>query len=196
MTTIKEAENNKEIIYKRYGHLLDKYIDAGGYPDTALSREQEEYIKDVENGRYGHFLDNVTDPVQKIYDRMMKLYYTAQENTERRAEEKERHEQKVRKHIRDKIEKEKLHNDRMCSFADGLIERKKAKIEAEAAQRAEEERRKREEQKHIERFRHYTDSVNKAREMTTRAKELMERGQKREEEHNRRMAWFDSQKRE
>lgn len=181
---------NKEI-QKRYGHLLDRYLNAADIPD----RKTEEYIKDMENGRYGHLLDNVTDPVQKIYDKTMKMQDMMLENKKRRAEEDERAELIARGRRQVKETNEKKHADRIRSFADGLIERKKAKLKAEAAERAEEERRKREEQECIERFRHYTDSLKKAREMTTRAKELMEREQKREEEHNRQMAWFDSQKR-
>lgn len=186
---------NKEM-QERYGHLLDKYINAADYPNPILHRETSKYIKDVENGRYGHLLDHVSDPLQKMYDNMIRLQDDAFERRKRKNEEEERAELIARGRRQVERINEKRHIDRMQSFVNGLIERKKTKIEAEAAQRVEEERRKREEQECIERFRHYTDSLNKAREMTTRAKELMEREQKREEEHNRQMAWFDSQKRE
>lgn len=195
MNTYKNNDTKNKELRERYGHFLDKYIDAGGYPDTALSREQEEYIKDVENGRYGHLLDIVTDPVQKIYDRMMGMYDMSLENKKRRAEEKERYEQNVRERIRNKIEKERLHNDRMRSFADGMIERKKAKIEAETAQREKEEREKREERECMERFHHLMDTVEKTKEISARADEIMMRRKKQEEEHKRQMVWFDSQKR-
>ena len=191
MMTIAEAEKNREIIYKRYGNLLDKYINAAEMPD----RKTEEYIKDVEHGRYGHLLDNVTDPSQKIYDRMMKMCDMTLENRERKAEEKERYEQKVRERIRNKVEEEKLHNERMRSFADGVIERKKAKIEAEAAEREKEEREARERQEYINGIQNLIDTVEKTKEMTARADEIMLRRQKQEAEHKRQMAWFDSQKR-
>lgn len=185
---------NKEM-QERYGHLLDKYINAGSHPDPVFHKETREYIKDVENGRYGHLLDHVSDPLQKMYDNMIRLQDDAFERRKRKNEEEERAELIARGRRQVERINEKRHIDRMQSFVNGFIERKKTKIEAEAAQRAEEERRKHEEQKYIERFRHYTDSVNKAREITERAKELIERRKKREEEHKRQMAWFDSQKR-
>lgn len=190
MNTRKNNNMNKEM-QKRYGHFLDRYLDAADMPD----RKTEEYIKDVENGRYGHLLDNVTDPTQKIYDKMMRMQDMMLENKKRRAEEKECHEQKVRERIRDKIEKEKLHNDRMRSFADGLIERKKAKIEAEAAQKAEEEREARERQRYINGIQNLIDTVDKTKKISARADEIMLRRKKQEEEHKRQMAWYRSQKR-
>lgn len=195
MNTYKNDDRKNKGIQERYGHLLDKYINAGDFPGTALSREQEEYIKDVENGRYGHLLDNVTDPVQKFYDRMMKLCDMTLENRKRKAEEEERYEQYVRERIKNAIEKEKLHNDRMRSFADGVIERKKAKTEAEAAQREKEEREKRERQEYINGIQNLIDTVDKTKEISARADGIMLRRKKQEEEHKRQMAWFDSQKR-
>lgn len=186
---------NKEL-QERYGHLLDKYINAVDYQNPILHRGTSKYSKDVENGRYGHLLDHVSDPLQKMYDSMIRIQVNMFEQRKRKNEEEERAKLIAKGRIQVKKINEKRHTDRMQSFADGLIERQNTRIEAEMAQRAEEERKKREEQERIERFRHYTDSLNKAREMTTRVKELMEREQKREEEHNRQMAWFDSQKRE
>lgn len=183
--------NDTKALQERYGHFLDRYIYAGDIPD----RKTEEYIRDVENGRYGHLLDNVTDPSQKIYDTMMRLYDMSLENKKRRAEEKERYEQYAREHIKNAIVKEKLHNDRMRSFADGVIERKKAKLEAEAAEREKEEREKRERQEYINGIQNLIDTVDKTREISARGDEIMLRRKKQEEEHKRQMAWFDSQKR-
>ena len=135
------------------------------------------------------------DPSQKTYNRMMKLYDMTLESRERRAREEEHAELAAKERIRNEKESERLHNERIRSFADGLIERKKEKIEAEAAQREKEEREARKERESIERFRHYSGSVDKAREISERANEIMLRRKKREEEHKRQMAWFDSQKR-
>ena len=159
-------------------------------------KETSEYIKDVENGRYGHLLENTSDPVQETYDRMMRMQDMMIENRERRAEEEERAELIAKGRIQVEMINEKKHADRINSFANGLIERKKAKIEAETAQRAEEKRRAREEKERIERFRHYTGSLNKTREITARVEEAMERRKKQEEEHNRQMEWYRNQKRE
>lgn len=194
MNTRKNNNMNKEM-QKRYGHLLDKYINAGIHPDPVFHKETREYIKDVENGRYGHLLDDVPDPLQKMHDIMIRLQDDAFERRKRKNEEEERAELIAKGRIQVEKINEKKHADRIRSFADGLIERKKAKIEAEAAQRAEEERRAREEQKRIERFRHLTDSLNETREITARAKEVMERRKKQEEEHNRQMEWYRNQKR-
>ena len=185
---------NKEI-QERYGHLLDKYVNAGSHPNLAFHKETSEYIKDVENGRYGHLLDDVSEPLQKMHDSMIRLQEDASERRRRKNEEDERAELISKGRIQIEKINEKKHADRIQSFADGLIERKRARIEAEAAQRAEEERRAREEQKRIERFRHQIDSLDKTREMTARAEEVMERRKKQELEHKRQMAWFDSQKR-
>ena len=185
---------NKEI-QERYGHLLDKYVNAGSHPNLAFHKETSEYIKDVENGRYGHLLDDVSEPLQKMHDSMIRLQEDASERRRRKNEEDERAELISKGRIQIEKINEKKHADRIQSFADGLIERKKARIEAEAAQRAEEKRRAREEQKRIERFRHQIDSLDKTREMTARAEEVMERRKKQELEHKRQMAWFDSQKR-
>lgn len=171
---------NKEI-QERYGHLLDKYINAADYPNPIFHKETSEYIKDVENGRYGHLLENTSDLAQETYDRMMRMQDMMIENRERRAEEEERAELIAKGRIQVEMINEKKHADRINSFANGLIERKKAKIEAETAQRAEEKRKAREEKERIERFRHYTDSLNKTREMTIRAKEAMERRTKQED---------------
>lgn len=186
---------NKEL-QERYGHLLDKYINAADYPNPMFHKETSEYIKDVENGRYGHLLENTSDPAQETYDRMMRMQDMMIENRERRAEEEERAELFAKGRIQVEMINEKKHADRINSFANGLIERKKAKIEAEAAQRAEEGRRKREEQERIERFRHYTDSLNKTREITARVEEAMERRKKQEEEHNRQMEWYRNHRHE
>ena len=185
---------NKEM-QERYGHLLDKYVNAGSHPNLAFHKETSEYIKDVENGRYGHLLDDVSEPLQKMHDSMIRLQEDASERRRRKNEEDERAELISKGRIQIEKINEKKHADRIQSFADGLIERKKARIEAEAAQRAEEKRRAREEQKRIERFRHQIDSLDKTREMTARAEEVMERRKKQELEHKRQMAWFDSQKR-
>lgn len=181
---------NKEI-QKRYGHLLDRYLNAADMPD----RKTEEYIRDVENGRYGHLLDNVADPVQKIYDRMMGMQDKMLENKKRRAEEDERAELIARGRRQVKEISEKKHADRMRSFADGLIERKKAKLKAEAAEREKEEREKRERQRYIDGIQNFIDSIDRAKKTVARADEIMERRRRQEEEHKRRMAWFDSQKR-
>lgn len=186
---------NKEM-QKRYGHLLDKYINAGSHPNSVFHKETNEYIKDVENGRYGHLLENTSDPAQETYDRMMRMQDMMMENRERRAEEEERAELIARGRIQVEIINEKKHADRINSFANELIERKKAKIEAKEAQKAEEKRKAREEKEHIERFRHLTDSMEKSREITARADEIMERRKKQEEEHNRQMEWYRSQRRE
>lgn len=186
---------NKEI-QERYGHLLDKYINAADYPNPILHRETSKYIKDVENGRYGQLLDHVSDPLQKMYDSMIRLQDDAFERRKRKNEEEERAELFAKGRIQVEMINEKKHADRINSFANGLIERKKAKIEAEAAQRAEEGRRKREEQERIERFRHYTDSLNKTREITARVEEAMERRKKQEEEHNRQMEWYRNHRHE
>lgn len=188
-------DRNKEM-HERYGHLLDKYINAGNHPNPVFHKGTGEYIKDVENGRYGHLLDKAKDPSQKTYNRMMKLYDMTLESRERRAREEEHAELAAKERIRNEKESERLHNERIRSFADGLIERKKEKIEAEAAQREKEERRARAEKERIERFRHLTGSMDKTREIKARAEEAMERRKKQEEEHKRQMAWFDSQKRE
>ncbi len=185
---------NKEM-QERYGHLLDKYVNAGSHPNLAFHKETSEYIKDVENGRYGHLLDDVSEPLQKMHDSMIRLQEDASERRRRKNEEDERAELISKGRIQIEKINEKKHADRIQSFADGLIERQRARIEAEAAQRAEEERRAREEQKRIERFRHQIDSLDKTREMTARAEEVMERRKKQELEHKRQMAWFDSQKR-
>ena len=185
---------NKEM-QERYGHLLDKYVNAGSHPNLAFHKETSEYIKDVENGRYGHLLDDVSEPLQKMHDSMIRLQEDASERRRRKNEEDERAELISKGRIQIEKINEKKHADRIQSFADGLIERQRARIEAEAAQRAEEKRRKREEQKRIERFRHQIDSLDKTREMTARAEEVMERRKKQELEHKRQMAWFDSQKR-
>ena len=186
---------NKEM-QERYGHLLDKYVNAGSHPNLAFHKETSEYIKDVENGRYGHLLDDVSEPLQKMHDSMIRLQEDASERRRRKNEQDERAELISKGRIQIEKINEKKHADRINSFANGLIERKKAKIEAEAAQRAEEKRRVREEQERIERFRHYTDSLNKTREITARVEEVMERRKKQEEEHNRQMEWYRNQRRE
>lgn len=186
-------DRNKEM-HERYGHLLDKYINAGNHPNPVFHKGTGEYIKDVENGRYGHLLDHVSDPLQKMYDSMIRLHADASERRKRKNEEEERAELIAKGRIQAEKINEKKHADRINSFADGLIERKKAKIEAEAAQRAEEERRAREEKERIERFRHLTGSMDKTREITARAEEAMERRKKQEKEHNRQMEWYRSQR--
>ncbi len=186
---------NKEM-QERYGHLLDKYVNAGSHPNLAFHKETSEYIKDVENGRYGHLLDDVSEPLQKMHDSMIRLQNDVFEKRKRKNEEEERAELIAKGRIQVEMINEKKQADRINSFANGLIERKKAKIEAEAAQRAEEKRRVREEQERIERFRHYTDSLNKTREITARVEEVMERRKKQEEEHNRQMEWYRNQRRE
>lgn len=195
MSTYKNDDRKNKEMQERYGHLLDKYINAGDFPNPQFHRQTEEYIRDVENGRYGHLLDKAKDPSQKTYNRMMKLYDMTLESRERRNREEEHAELAAKERIRNEKESERLHNERIRSFADGLIERKKEKIEAEAAQREKEEREARKERESIERFRHYSGSVDKAREISERADEIMLRRKKREEEHKRQMAWFDSQKR-
>lgn len=194
MNTRKNNNMNKEM-QKRYGHLLDKYINAGSHPDPVFHKETREYIKDVENGRYGHLLDNVPDPLQKMHDSMIRLQNDEFERRKRKNEEEERAELIAKGRIQAEKINEKKHADRIRSFSDGLIERKKARIEAEAAQRAEEKRRVREEQKRIERFRHQIDSLNETREITARAEEVMERRKKQEQEHKRQMEWYRNQKR-
>ena len=186
---------NKEM-QERYGHLLDKYINAADYPNLAFHKETSEYIKDVENGRYGHLLDDVSEPLQKMHDSMIRLQNDVFEKRKRKNEEEERAELIAKGRIQVEMINEKKHADRINSFANGLIERKKAKIEAEAAQRAEEKRRVREEQERIERFRQYTDSLNKTRDITARVEDVMERRKKQEEEHNRQMEWYRNQRRE
>lgn len=195
MNTNKNNDRKNKEMQERYGHLLDKYINAGDFPNPLFNRETEEYIRDVENGRYGHLLYKAEDPSQKTYDRMIRLYDMTLENRERRASEEERAELAAKERIRNEKENERLHNERIKSFASGLIERKKAKIEAEAVQREKEEREKRKERESIERFQHYSGSVDKTREISERGNEIMLRRKKREEEHKRQMAWFDSQKR-
>ena len=45
MITAEEAKMNREIYSRsRYGHLMDKYMDAGEYPAPVLIRAEREYI--------------------------------------------------------------------------------------------------------------------------------------------------------
>lgn len=46
MITVEEAEMNREIYSRsRYGHLMDKYINADSYPE--FCKDVEEHIRDV-----------------------------------------------------------------------------------------------------------------------------------------------------
>lgn len=136
MNTNTNNDMTKEI-NNRYGHLLDKYINAGSYSDPN-NKETREYIRDVENGRYGHLLDNVPDPLQKRHDTMIRLEDMAIERRERRNKEKEYAELAAQERIKVEKVREQIHRDRIDSFSNGLMERKKAKIEAEETQKAKE----------------------------------------------------------
>lgn len=108
-------DRNKEM-HERYGHLLDKYINAGNHPNPVFHKGTGEYIKDVENGRYGHLLDKAKDPSQKTYNRMMKLYDMTLESRERRAREEEHAELAAKERIRNEKESERLHNGKRLIF--------------------------------------------------------------------------------
>lgn len=136
MNTNTDRNRIKEM-QDRYGHLLDKYINAGSNPNPRLHKQTEEYIRDVENGRYGHLLDNVSNPLQKMYDSMMRLQDEAMEKAKRRKEEEAYSELLAKGRIEVEKLNEKRKADKVNEIKNGLMERKKAKLEAEARMRQE-----------------------------------------------------------
>lgn len=191
MTTVEEAKMNKEI-QDRYGHLLDKYINAGHYSDLRFHRETE---KDTGNGRYGNLLDNVSNPLQKMYDSMVRIQDMASDERKRKAEQKEYSKHISRKRALVARDMEKRYRDEINGIAEGFIQRKNARIEAEAARKEAVRKEEQRKQNELDRVQRMIDRRDELEGIKAQTRAILEHDRKREEEHNRQMEWYNNQKR-
>ena len=142
MTNQNNTNNNK------YGHLLDKYMDQNHIDyETKLHREEEA------KNKYGHLLD-YAKPDYSTLELMAKIDDNRIERHKQKAKEKELSDQRRQARIEEERRKEDKHNEKVRNYAESIIERKRAKIKADADKR-EKERKEAEEQQKI------YDSVNR-----------------------------------
>lgn len=191
MTTVEEAKMNKEI-QNRYGHLLNKYINAGHYPDLKFHMDSE---KNPGHERYGNLLDNVSNPLQKMYDSMIRIQDMASDEAKRKAEQEEYSKLVTKGRALVARDKEKRYRAEIDGIVEGIMERKNARIEAEVAKEAAVRKEEQRKQNELDRMQQMIDRRDELAGIKAQTKAILEHDRKREEEHNRQMEWFKNQKR-
>ena len=126
----------------KYGHLLDKYMD-DKHVNYEIKQQREEETKD----KYGHLLDNAK-PDYSTLELMTEIEDNRIERRKQEAKEKELSDQSRQARIEEEIRKEDEHNAKVRNYAESVIERKQAKIKADADKK-EKERKEAEKQKDI-----------------------------------------------
>ncbi len=106
-------------------------------------QQREEETKD----KYGHLLD-YAKPDYSTLELMAKIGDNRIERRKQEAKEKELSDQRRQARIEEEIRKEDEHNEKVRNYAESIIERKQAKIKADADKK-EKERKEAEKQKDI-----------------------------------------------
>ena len=125
----------------KYGHLLDKYMDSN-HVDYETKQQREEA-----KNKYGHFLD-YAKPDYSTLELMAEIENNRIERRKQETKEKELSDQRRQARIEEEIRKEDEHNEKVRNYAESIIERKQAKIKADADKK-EKERKEAEKQKDI-----------------------------------------------
>ena len=126
----------------KYGHLLDKYMD-----DKHVNYEEKQQREEETKDKYGHLLD-YAKPDYSTLEFMAKIGDNRIERRKQEAKEKELLDQRRQARIEEEIRKEDEHNEKVRNYAESIIERKQAKIKADADKK-EKERKEAEKQQEI-----------------------------------------------
>lgn len=171
-------------LHKRYGNLLDKYLD-NAHADYLTREEREEEARK----RYGNLLDKakpdtkLEDDAARVEDSLARLRWE-------RAKEYEEFESRRQERIERKKREEQERNARYNAFINDFIEKKKAE------QKAEEERRKRieTEQSFLNNVQRIIDIKTEMSEKIARTNRMLKYNEERRKEHEEQMKWFERQR--
>lgn len=180
-------ENTNSELNKRYGHLLDRYMD-DAHVDYKTKQEREEEAR----SKYGHLLD-YAKPDYSTLEVMFKLEESSRECRKREAKEEERANQRRQERIEREKRERQEHIDRNSTFIESMIAKKEAEREAER-KAAEEKRLKAEkEQNFLNGIQRMIDFKDEAAAMIARTNKMLKVDEEKQKAHEDKMAWYRKQ---
>ncbi len=128
-------------LQERYGHLLDKYLDAD-LLDWETKQQREKEAKE----RYGNLLDHAK-PDNTILETMARLEEGQIQNREQKAGEEELAQVRRQERIEAARQREQQRIEANSRFVESVLAKKDAELKAELDRRKQEQRKAEEQQK-------------------------------------------------
>lgn len=178
-------ENRDKELHKRYGDLLDKFLNP-----SAMERELREQCQEEGETRYGDLLQKGEAAYNKYFDNIMKVADAARESRLRKEEKDRQAVMRMKERMERKRQEEQKRIEKNSVLVEDIMAQKKEREEAE-------KERIRKEREEAERRQRYLDSVQvlvnmhvETVEISSRAKKMIERNDKKRKAHEDKMKWF------
>ncbi|GFI68287.1 hypothetical protein IMSAG249_00103 [Lachnospiraceae bacterium] len=172
-------------LQRRYGHLLDKYVD-NAHADYSTKQEREEEIRN----RYGHLL-NYAKPDHRIYEDIIMAGDACRRMRQQRADEYEQANIRRQERIENEKREQQERIDRNNAFVNSYLEKKEGERKAAEEKRKEAER----EQKFLNSIQRMINAKEEASEMIARTNAMLKRNEENRKAHEEKMEWYRKQER-
>ena len=172
-------------LQRRYGHLLDEYMD-NVHADYSVKLEREEESRD----RYGHLLD-YAKPDHKIYKDIIGVDDACRRIRQQRAGEYEQANIRRQERIENEKREQQKRIDRNNAFVNLHLEKKEAERKAVEEKRKEAER----EQNFLNSVQKMINSKDEVSEMIARTNAMLKRDEEHRKAHEEKMEWYRKQER-
>lgn len=179
-------ENRDKELHKRYGDLLDKFLNP-----SAMERELREQCQEEGETRYGDLLQKGEAAYNKYFDNIMKVADAARESRLRKEEKDRQAVMRMKERMERKRQEEQKRIEKNSVLVEDIMAQKKEREEAE-------KERIRKEREEAESRQRYLDSMQalvnmhvETAEISSRAKKMIERNDKKRKAHEDKMKWFE-----
>ena len=179
-------ENRDKELQKRYGNLLDKFLNP-----SAMERELREQCQEEGENRYGDLLQKGEAAYNKHFDDIMKVADAAREERLRKEEKDRQAVMRTKERMEKKRQEEQKRIEKNSVLVEEIMAQKKEREEAE-------KERIRKEREEAERQQRYLDSVQawinmheESSEINARTKKMIERNDKKRKAHEDKMKWLE-----
>lgn len=173
-------------LQKKYGHLLDKYVD-NAHADYKTKQQREEEAKN----RYGHLLD-YAKPDYKIYEDIIGVDDMCRRAKQQREEDYEQANIRRQERIEREKREEQEHIDQNNAFVNAFLEKKEAERKAAEEKRLAVER----EQSFLNSIQRMIDIKDEMSEKIAKTNAMLQRDEQRRKEHEEKMEWYRRQHKE
>lgn len=179
-------ENREKELHKRYGNLLDKFLNP-----SAMERELREQCQEEGETRYGDLLQKGEAAYNKHFNDLMRAADVAKESRLKEEAKEKQAAERTRERMDKKRQEEQERIKKTSAYAESLLAQKKEREEAEAD-------RIRKEREEAERRQRYLDSMQalvnmhvETAEISARVKKIIEKNDKKRKTHEEKMKWYE-----
>lgn len=170
-------------LQRRYGDLLDKYVD-NAHAEYSIKQEREEEARN----RYGYLLD-YAKPDYKIYKDIIGVDDACRRMRQQRTDDYEQANIRRQERIKNEKKEQQERIDRNNAFVNSYLEKKEAERKEAEEKRKEAER----EQKFLNSIQRMIDVKDEASEMVARTNTMLKINEERRKAHEEKMEWYEKQ---